>query len=674
MKLGKKIKLFFKKLEFAYLLFLRGKKNIKIPLSDGITLYADVFRPSGRGPWPAIVTAVPYHKDDVAGAESMFETYDYLKAEYVIVLVDLRGHGSSEGITEEPLDCLKEDDLYELVEWCASQEWCDGKVGMKGESYGGMTALQAASTNPPSLKAIFDFMAPAFFYKNLAFLGGSLNMIGMCGAWLGFMNLITLFPPLYIKDRPDWKEIWNEHLDSYLPYLIKPSDHITYDKYWKDLDIPVEKITIPTLIMEGWWDFARDDGFQIYHKVGGPKKLCIGPWVHIFPSLQPLEQIDEVEYGISWFDCWLKGKKNKFVKEPPLSLYMMGAEEWTYADEWPPKNSQEKIYYLAKDGKLGNKAENTEAKIDYEHIPEVGINSGYMIVYPLGLDYPKDQSEDDAKSLAFDTLALDEPLEIVGAPKIDLTLSTDMPDAAITAKLCDVAPNGSSTLISTASRRLSFRKSYSNPTLPEAGKIYELEMEFFNTDYLIKSGHKLRLSIALSDFPRIFPLPYTGKITLYFGKDYIQQLSLELMKPIDKKRVQKPEFKPPDLSFMEYLMKGQKEPIMELKLLENPERNEIDVHGETEYELPLQYLKSPFILNSSYEASIIAGKPDTAKVEANGFAKFELDGVNYEISTKQLTSQEKVEVWAKILENNEIYFEKHFEKELTWVSLETKVT
>ncbi len=388
-----------KKLDFAINMIMRARKNLPIHLSDGTILRADVFTPLGKGPWPVILTTFPYQKDGMGGGMAMLEGYDLIKAGYAVVVADLRGYGASGGIAEGPFDGLRKGDLYELVEWCSSQRWSNGKVGMKGESYGGMSALLAASAKPPSLQAIYVFMAPAFFYKNLVYPGGTLNMIGLCGAWLGFMNITNLFPPFYIKNLPEWRELWKKRLNHYIPYLISASEHVLYDKYWKGFDLPVKDIEIPTFILEGWWDFARDDAFQIFEDVRGPKKLLVGPWVHTFPSFSELEQMDYMHNMIRWFDYWLKGDDNGIMDEPPFSIFVMGQEHWKYENEWPPERANENRYYLHGNGLLAPEADYAEATLRYEHKPEVGTTSGLMLVFPLGLDYPGEQSKDNERSL-----------------------------------------------------------------------------------------------------------------------------------------------------------------------------------------------------------------------------------------------------------------------------------
>jgi predicted acyl esterase len=525
-----------------------------------------------------------------------------------------------------------------------------------------MTALLAATGNPPSLKAIYDFMAPAFFYRNLVYPGGSLNMIGLCGAWLGFMNLTNLFPPFYIKGRPDWRTVWEKRLEAYTPYLVSTSDHITYDDYWKMNDFPVEKITIPTFILEGWWDFARNDGFQIYEKLNCPKKLLIGPWVHTFPSFSELEQMDYMRDMIRWFDYWLKDKDAGIMDEPPFSIYVMGAEQWKYESEWPPERAVEKTWYCHSDGTLGFEADRNENTVNYEHDPAVGTAAGLMIVFPLGLDYPQEQREDNMRSLAFDTAPVDEPVEIVGEPSVQLTVSTDMPDASITVKLCDVDRDGNSTLITSGSLRLSCRDGFEKPVPPEQGKAYTISIPLFHSCYRVCTGNRLRLCLSLSDFPRIFPLPYSGSVTLHFGEGKNQQLSVRALSGEDQPEIY-PHFELPDLSILE----GQEEPFSELCVQRDEENNRVTVHGAVAYEIPLFHMKKPLNLSYHYDASIVEGKPDTAVIETEGEADFLLDGRRFVCKTRQVVTQNEVEISSSIEEEGSIIFEREFQRELYWI-------
>jgi len=651
------------KLELAYLYMVKAKKGLRVPMPDGIDLFANLFLPPGKGPWPAVITAFPYQIDGMGGGMSLFEGFDLLKAGYAYLVADLRGHGASEGISRDPFEGLKGEDLYELVEWCARQKWCDGNVGMEGESYGGMSAIKAAAENPPSLKAVFSDMAPMFFYRNLAFPGGSFNMLGVCGTWLNFMNLTNLFPPLYLKGRPDWRRVWEKRLDAYVPYIMQPSQHVDYDDYWRETDFAVERIKVPTFILEGWRGFSYRDGLQAYRVIQGPKKVLMGPWTHYFPSICTDEPVDYMRECIRWFDHWLKGKDTGIVEEPPLSIYVMGKGFWKCEDEWPPKGAESLVYHLHGDGSLSDGPDEYGETMVYSHDPAVGTKAGLVAVFPFGLGYPLEQSEDDERSLAFDSQPLPEPLEIVGEPVLTITASTTMPDAAIRARLCDVTPDGKSTLITGGWLRMSHRDGDERPEEPRQGQDYVLAVTLFPTDYLLEPGHRLRVSISLSDFPYIFPLPYKGDINLDFGPENVQRLEIMAIEGAGLPE-RRPELATPDLGMFE----GQMDPKeREYRVFKDAKTGKVTVHWSVGYELPLPHLKSSMLMKLSCDASVIEGEPATALLEASGRAEFPLEGRDYVFTSRQAVSQRDFEVNATIEENGQVIYDRDFSGELNWV-------
>ncbi len=650
-----------KQLDYAFLIFIKAKKNVCVPLADGTNLRVDIFMPLGKGPWPVIINAYPYQKDGV-GAIFTMESYYLLKAGYAVVMADLRGIGASEGVSQDPFDGLRGDDLYALVEWSANQKWSNGKVGMEGTSYGGMTALRAAAEDPPSLKAIYANMAPTTFYDNIAFPGGSLGMLGVLGSWLNFMNLINLFPPLYIKKRPDWRKVWKERLDGYTPYLFSAAENATYNDYWKTIEIRMENIKVPTYILEGWRGFSYRDGFQLYERLQVPKKLLIGPWVHTWPSFTNIEPINYINDMVRWFDHWLKGRDNGIMKEPPLSIYVMGGDFWKYEQEWLPTRVKKCDYYLHGDGSLHTEADTTAKTVSYAHDPGVGTTAGLMCLFTLGIDYPHEQSQDNSRSLIFDMPVLPDTMEIAGEPLLTLTLSTDMPDVAITAKLCDIAPDGCSTPITHGWLRLSRRDSLEHPLKTQPGKDYEIQLKLWPCDYQLRTGHRLRLCLALSDFPHIFPLPYTGNMHLPFGNAYVQKLTLYTLAS-EAQAGAHPKFMSPDLS----LVRGLKTSVPQWEVRRDEGKKQVTVHAGAEMELPLPYLDFPLKLTHFFDAILTEGQPKTAVLDATARAGFTLAKRRYVFKARQVVTYDKAQISARIDEDDNPIYDKVFSKALNWV-------
>ena len=637
---------------------MKMEKNILVPMKDGTRLALDLFKPDDDGPWPVVLVAYPYQKDGHVGFGCGLEMLTFLNSGYAYVLADLRGTGSSEGSTQDPFDPLRGDDLYTLVEWCGSQEWSTGKVGMTGESYGGMTSLTAAAESPPSLKAIVPVMSPVFFYRNLIFPGGSLNMLGMCGAWLNYMNVMNLLPPLYTQDREDWRGLWGKRLEAYTPYIFAAIEHTTYDEYWRKADIPVEKISVPTYIIEAWRGFSHRDGFQAFHALKGPKKILVGPWVHGSPLLAQVNPVAHLNEAIRWFDYWLKGEENGIAEEPPVTVHVLGKGTWKFEKAWPPDDSRERVLHLHSSGQLEASPDISKNTVEYKHDPVVGLSAGLMTVYPLGIDYPKEQTEDNARSLVFDTAPLPEALEIAGESTLTLTLSTDMPDAAITAKLCDVSPGGPSTFITSGWLRLSHREGHDTPSPPKSGQTYQIKIELWPVDYLIQEGHRLRLAISLSDFPRIFPLSHQGSIQLHLSPEGIQQLALRVL-PAGRVLGTTPELATADLSILEGI-EFEYEPSW--KVVRDQVSDQVSVQSGMSMGFTPMHMASPIRASNHYSANVTQGRPETANIVADSRVEFALEGKRYVATAHQRVTQDQIEVSTRIDEEGKTVHEKTFEK------------
>lgn len=642
----------------------RAKWNQEIPMSDGTILRANIYFPQSSSPWPIILMAYPYMKDSQAGLIFGMEAYRLIKENYAVVIADLRGIGASEGTISDPFEPLNSQDLFELVEWCGKQEWSNGSVGMIGESYGGIAALLAASTQPTSLKAIFTMMAPAFYYENLVFPGGSLNMMGVLGSWINLMNLLTILPPLNKKNLGNWREIWNKRLSQYQPLLLNPSHHPIYDNYWKQLNIPVEKIQTPTYVLDGWNGFTHRDTTQIYQKLICPKKMMIGTWVHYWPNITPKNPIEYTDEAIRWFNYWLKGEQNGIMDEPSIAIYYMGEKQWKYEQNWPPQDTNKVVINLASDQKLVKRPDVRETYITYSVDPTVGTRAGLMSVYTLGIDYPKEQTPDDEKSLTFDTDAIPETLTIVGEPKVQLYVSTNMPDAAITVRLCDIDNEEKSHYITRGWMRLSRRNSLKKPEPPQPREIYPIEIKLLPIAYRLEAMHRLRLSIQLSDFPRIFPLPYKGHLYLHFSKQMIHSLII----PTVKAKIiptYKPKPKAPDMS----LLKGIGTPRRELiwNIIENSQI------GETRVQAGSNIVSGRFpgipkmSISHLFEASVKRREPGSAILTAQARARFKTHSQTYNISSIQTVNNNSAELIVKVIEGKQTLFEKKFKTHINWI-------
>ncbi len=486
-------------------------------------------------------------------------------------------------------------------------------------------------------------------------------MLGVLGSWANLMNLMALFPPLYIKGNPDWRKTWQNRLDEGIPLIFDPGENLTDSIYWKELQVAVEDITVPTFLLEGWRGFSYRNGFELYRRLRVPKKMIVGPWVHIRPNLASVEPIDHMREVVRWFDHWLKGTANDVDSEPPLSVYVMGEGRWKEEQDWPPVPASNEVYYLGTDASLSSREEKKSSTLNYRHDPGVGTKAGLMSLFSLGIDYPDDQAEDDARSLRFDSEPLLVAVEIVGDPSVEVTASTDMPDAYLTAKLCDVDEHGKSTLVTQGWLRLSRREGLDRLSPVDPGVKYSVAIKMWPADYLVAKGHKIRLSLSLSDFPHVFPLPYEGGIQLHFGRNCLERLHLSALQGglIGKE----PSFASSEISVLGELSR----PNARWQVHRDTSTDMVTVRAGFIMTLPLPYLRPLLKINHYFEASLAEGRPRTAVLDARATATFGLDGHKYFAEARELVNASRAEVSVRVTEDGKDICARTVSGDLNWV-------
>jgi putative CocE/NonD family hydrolase len=487
------------------------ERNLLIPLSDGVRLAGDLYRPAAAGRWPATLTFIPYHKDGRGGRLDVETVNRYFAGRgYAALTVDFRGLGSSEGVNRFPFDPQEARDGHEVVEWIATQPWCDGNVGMWGVSYGGITALSVAATRPPHLKAIVPIHASADLYHDVVAPGGCRGGFWLGADWGPRMVALNLMPPVYLDGEGRWARVWAERLEGNEPWLFAWWDHPDFDEFWTSRVIPVERIECPTFNIGGWRDLYAEATVRDFARVRAPRRLLVGPWKHAFPDVAldaPAAGLYEIE---RWWERWLRGKNNGVTDEPPVTLYVQGAEAgWRHETSWPPGRVRATDWHLGPDGVLNPLAPAGAGVARYRHDPTVGVTSLAWDPWTTTLDpaLPWDQSADDARSLAFTSAPLPAPLELVGSPAAVLDVAASATPLHLSVKLGDVAPNGRSTLITVGWAEL--------PVGP--GRRAQVPVPLRATAYRVPAGHRLRLSVASADFPRLWPTRHPAELTVHLG-------------------------------------------------------------------------------------------------------------------------------------------------------------
>ena len=485
---------------------------------------------------PVILEYIPYRKSDGSAVRDATIHPYFAGHGYASVRVDMRGSGDSEGVMYDEYLPVEQDDCEQVIAWLAAQPWCTGMVGMIGISWGGVAALQAAVRNPPGLKAIIPVCASVDRYYD----DGGYYMGCMAGQTIGWGAVMFGFnsrapDPAVVGDR--WRDMWLERLHAPL-FLETWLKHQRRDALWvqgspcEDYD----KIECPVYAVTGWADCWPNTVLRLLANLPAkvPRKGLVGPWGHIYPHMGfPGPAIGFLQEAVRWWDRWLKGIQNGVDDDPCFSAYVMERVpananhrerpgRWIAQSSWPsPAVSVRRMRFA--NGGLGY-TKPTTGSISICSPPSCGLCSGeYMPWYTSRqtAQLPLDQREDDAKSACFDTEPLSRPLEVLGTPTVSLCLQSDKRLALVAARLCDVAPDGASTLISFGILNLAQRDGREVPEYLTPGKRYTVTLRLNDTGYRVLPKHRLRLALSTSYWPMAWPTPESATLTVHVENSHL---------------------------------------------------------------------------------------------------------------------------------------------------------
>ena len=526
-----------------------------VAMRDGVGLATDVYRREGAKPTAVLLARTPYNKEGIVGGSVTFDILRAVQAGYVVVVQDVRGRYASEGVFNPHIQ--ETADGVDMLAWTAVQPWSNGKVGMFGGSYLGGTQLLPARENPPALQAIAPAIAFSDGYEGCSYQGGAKVLHDL--RWV-VANIV----PAEIERRVargetpinsdiplDVDGAFNERplathplIQAYAPFYREWLTHRSDDAYWQQSSITAnyEQMAVPALHMSGWYDIFPWSTFQNYMGLrdrGGSDKarqnqrVIIGPWTHMnfsgsFPEREfgwagSAAAIDLPGIHLRWFDRWLKGEDNGIDKEPPVMIFVMGIDEWRSEADWPLPDTQYRPYYLHSGGRAntlhGDGTLSTELPSDepadvylYNPLRPVPTVGGQVILPGGNATGPRDQREVELRDdvLVYSTAVLQHPLEVTGPIELRLFVSSSARDTDFTGKLVDVYPNGRSLILTEGILRARYRHSFTEPELLEPGEIYELRLNLWVTANVFLPGHRLRLEVSSSNFPRFDRNSNTG--------------------------------------------------------------------------------------------------------------------------------------------------------------------
>jgi uncharacterized protein len=509
---------------------VREIENLTIPMGDGVRLAARVWLPQDAeaDPVPAILEMIPYRKrDGTAARDAMI--HPYLAGHgYACLRVDIRGTGESEGVLLDEYLEREQQDAVEAIAWIARQPWCSGRVGMTGISWGGFNSLQVAARRPPELGAIITLCSTDDRYADDAhYMGGCLLTENM--TWGSAIFAHGALPPDPQLAGPDWRRLWMQRLQAHHPWIERWLAHQRRDAYWRQGSVceEYEAIACPVYAIGGWADAYTNAVPRLLQHLKAPRKGLIGPWAHAFPHLaSPGPAIGFLQEALRWWDQWLKGIHTGVMDEPMLRAWMQEPvpprtcyEErpgrWIAEEAWPSPRIEQRELTL-NPGRMDGAPE-PETELTLSSPLTTGSGAGRWCSFGQDPDLPADQRADDGGSLLFDSLPLQDRLELFGTPVAQLSIAVDRPHAMLAVRLCAVGPEGSSRRISYGLLNLCHRDGHDRPAALVPGERVSVAVPLGMVGEALPPGHRLRLAISTSYWPIAWPSPEPVRLSLHAG-------------------------------------------------------------------------------------------------------------------------------------------------------------
>lgn len=498
-------------------------EHTRIPLADGVELAARIWLPDdlGDNAVPAVLEYIPYRKNDMTAGRDQTIHPEFARAGYASIRVDLRGCGDSTGVMTDEYSETELDDGLQVLRWIAAQPWSNGKAGVIGKSWGGFNGLQLAALQPPELAAIITICSTDDRYADDVHYNGGAIVADQMLSWASTMWGYNARPQDPAIMGEGWDEDWKRRIDEAPVNINDWLGHQRRDDYWKHASVSEtpEAIQVPILAVGGLLDEYRTTLFRLMENANEqretnpeypPVHALLGPWAHNYPhQAAPGPGIDFIAEAVRWWDQWMSGIDNGVKDQPQLRAYVPDSTpvhsdreirpgRWIAENSWPSPQIENTIW-KAEDSVLAGPRQLRSTEL-------IGYNAGSWLQFGEAAGMAGDQAADDARSYAADW-QLPDGLEIIGTPSMKVTVSSSTDRGVIAARICDVAPDGSSRLVTMGLFNLTHHTTHEHPEALTPGENVVLDFSLLSTAHRFLPGHRLRLSVSSSFWPILWPSP-----------------------------------------------------------------------------------------------------------------------------------------------------------------------
>lgn len=504
-------------------------RNVGVPMRDGVTLATTVYLPRESGAFPTVLVRTAYNRVPVQGVQ-------FARRGLAFVIQDVRGRYGSGGRWYPFVN--EAADGQDTLNWLVAQPWCNGRVGMFGDSYLAATGFHAALTGHPGLCALVPRFMAGDCWKRAYYCDGAFSL-ALTWSWLCFecsaatseAALMPLFDVAALLRSLPIAELDVASGAGVVPWY---RDYVTCTEYgpqWEPTDVrrAFSQVRAPMLLVGGWYDYYAGETFRNFEALRerAPTaesreghRVLVGPWTH---GINAATTLGELDFGAAaleengatelWLTTLLGGGAPADVQQAPVRIFVMGRNQWRDEWEWPLARARSEDWFLRAGGRLTREPPAQEAPDRYDYDPadpaptrggnhSIGpYNPGLFELAPPG---PFDQRavEERPDVLTYTSPVLEHDLEVTGPVTVTLFAATSAPDTDFVARLTDVYPDGRSINITEGIIRARFRHGIRRPPqLLETGAVHEFTIDLDATSNVFLAGHRLRLDITSSNFP-----------------------------------------------------------------------------------------------------------------------------------------------------------------------------